>query len=239
MRSRVNKTALLVSVLAVAIAGSALAQSDAPTLQHQGGSNELEIQPRLNSQQRSATPPQDDNTRIIPVIPRDQQVLILPQASRDFIGKWGGHLTLDHHSDNVEPPDSTVVSVLFGERDGGVVLATDVLSSRNVNVLQSTADSDGPRAVTVTVQAVDFSARPPLRQVNKLNLRLIGPDQVQCDQLADFYITGISQPVAEIEYTGTLKALTQREDRILAQEAAESGKRPIWHIQEGNPPPGE
>ncbi len=239
MRSRVNRVAVLLSALALTIVGAAWAQSDAPTFQHQGGGNELEIQPRLGSQQPPAMPPQDDNTRIIPVIPRDQQVLILPQASRDFIGKWGGHLTLDHHSDNVEPPATTVVSVVFGERDGGVVLATDVLGSRNTNVLQSTADSDGPRAVTVTVQAVDFTVRPPLRQVNKLTLRLVSADQVECDQLADFYITGVSRPVAEVEYTGTLKALSRREDRILAEEAAASGKEPIWHIQQGNPPPDE
>jgi hypothetical protein len=238
MRSRVKKIAVLVSALALAFAAGARAQSDAPSFQHQGGGNELEIQPRLNSQQ-PATPPQDDNTRVIPVIPRDQQVLILPQASRDFIGKWGGHLTLDHHSDNVEPPETTVVSVLFGERDGGVVLATDVLANRNINVLRATADSDGPRAVTVTVQAVDFTPRPPLRQVNKLTLRLVSPDQVECDQLADFYITGISHPIAEVEYTGTLKALTRREDRILGEEAAASGKEPVWHIQQGNPPPEE
>jgi hypothetical protein len=238
MRSRVKRIALLVCALALAIAGAARAQSDAPAFQHQGGGNELEIKPQLGAQQPPAMPQQDDNTRIIPVIPHDQQVLILPRASRDFIGKWGGHLTIDHHSDNVEPPDTTVVSVVFGERDGGVVLATDVLGSRNTNVLQSTAESDGPRAVTVTVQAVEFSSRPPLRQVNKLTLRLTGPDQVECDQLADFYITGISRPVAEVEYTGTLKALTRHEDRVLAEEAAASGKEPIWHIQQGNPPPG-
>ncbi len=239
MRSRANRIAVLISALALTFAAAARAQSEVPSFQHQGGANELEIQPRLGSQPPPAMPPQDDNTRIIPVIPHDQQVLVLPQASRDFIGKWGGHLTLDHHSDNVQPPESTVVSVLFGERDGGVVLATDVLGSRNTNVLQSTAESDGPRAVTVTVQAVDFNPRPPLRQVNKLTLRLVSHDEVECDQLADFYITGISSPIAEVEYTGTLRALTRREDRMLAEEAAESGKEPIWHIEQGNPPPDE
>ena len=182
-------------------------------------------------------PPSSNSTREIPVIPPSQQVLTLPQASRDFLGKWGGHLERTYKYGRANFPDEMVASLTFGDRDGNVVVATGILGSRDANILQTSANSDGPRSVTLTVQSVDISTQPPLRQVNKLSVRLTDDNQLQSTQRVDFYITGISEPLAEVEFEGKLKPLTRAEDEVLQDEVRSSGKELIGKIREGNPPP--
>ncbi len=220
----------------ISLAANAGAQSG-PDIRSQGGQT-LEIAPNIASQNpQQSMPRPEDNVRIIPVIPPSQQVLTLPQASRDFIGKWGGHLKLDHHVGQGEPPEDTVVGLTFGDRGGSVVLATEVYGSRNTNILGSHAESDGPREVTFTVQGLDITSNPTLRHVEKVSLRLTAPDRVECDKLVDFYVVGFSEPIMEAKYTGTLKAMTRREERELAQEAIPNDAVPLWHVQTGNLPP--
>src|SRR5262249_52297217 len=87
-------------------------------------SNELTL-PSLGNQQASVPqPPKSDSTKVIPVIPPNQEVLVLPQASRDFLGFWGGQLTLLNKYGDTDPPEHQMVSFTFGERQGQVVLAT-------------------------------------------------------------------------------------------------------------------
>jgi hypothetical protein len=230
--------ALIVAVVVAAFScSSALAWAQGePDIRSQGGQT-LEIAPNVASQNQQPPPQSNNNTRVIPVIPPSQQVLTLPQASRDFLGKWGGHLHRTFKFGRAEFPDEMVASLTFGDRDGSVVLATDVIGSRDANVLQTSADSDGPRAVTLTVQSVDISTQPALRQVNKLSVRLTSNNELEGVQRVDFYVTGFSQPLAEVEFEGKLKPLTQEEDYRLSEEVARSGKVLVGKIREGNPPP--
>jgi len=230
---------LIVGALGAALvfsSATAHAQSG-PDIRSQSGQT-LELAPNIASQNpQQGMPRPEDNSRVIPVIPPSQRVLTLPQASRDFLGRWGGHLQRTHKYGRADFPDDMVASLTFGDRGGSVVLATDVIGDRDSNVLQASADTDGPRAVTMTVQSLDISSRPALRQVNKLSVRLNSNNELEGVQRVDFYVTGISEPLAEVEYEGKLKPLTPEAERELQAEVERTGKVPVGKIREGNPPP--
>jgi hypothetical protein len=211
--------------------------SSVPNIRSQGGGQTLELQPSQPSPQTS-TPQQenDDNTRVIPVIPPNAQVLTLPEASLDFIGNWGGHLRLTRHYGRGHPPELMGTSMIFGEQNGGVVLATTVIGSPDMQVLETKAKTDGPRAVSLRVEGLDVGSQPPLRNIGKVYLELISKNEVKCTQTEDIYVSGFPDPIMETEFSGTLHPLTRREERLLGEEAAQSGV-PRAQIREGNPPP--
>lgn len=237
--SRYGRIAAAAAVAAAIAAPRALAQSSAvPDIGSQGGQT-LELRPSIPSPQNSI-PQQgegDDNTRVIPVIPPNAQVLTLPQASTDFIGKWGGHLELTRKYGRGNPPEQTGVSLIFGEQNGGVVLATTVFGSASSQVLSTKAVTDGPRTVKLSVEGLELAGDPPVRHIEKVTLEMINKDQVECRKTVDLYVSGFTDPVMEAEYKGTLRPLTRREDRMLTEEAIRSGEVPRAQINQGNPPP--
>lgn len=221
-------------------AGASIARAQSgsiPSIRSQSGGQTLELQPSIPSPQTSM-PQQggDDNTRVIPVIPPNAQVLTLPEASLDFIGNWGGHLRLKRHYGRGHPPELMGTSMIFGEQNGGVVLATTVIGSPDMQVLETKAETDGPRAVSLKVEGVDIGSQPPLRNIGKVYLELISKNEVKCTQTEDIYVSGFPDPIMETEFSGTLHPLTRREERLLGEEAAQSGV-PRAQIREGNPPP--
>jgi hypothetical protein len=240
--SRVARyTCAAIAAALVIAAGASIAQAQSnsiPSIRSQGGGQTLELQPSMPSPQ-SSMPQQggDDNTRVIPVIPPNAQVLTLPQASTDFIGKWGGHLELTRHYGHGSPPPQTGVSLVFGEQEGGVVLATTVFGNADAQIISTKAVTDGPRTVKLEVKGLELGDDPPLRHIEKITLEMIDKDQVKCHKLVDLYVSGFPDPAMEAEYTGTLHPLTRREDRMLTEEAIRSGQVPRARINEGNPPP--
>jgi hypothetical protein len=199
--------------------------------------NELTL-PSLGNQQASVPrPPNSDSTKVIPVIPPNQEVLILPQASRDFLGFWGGQLTLLNRYGDTDPPEHQMVSFTFGEREGQVVLATTVYGNANAQVLKTSAEAEGPTKVVLTLEGLDLSTQPPLRHIEKLTISLVGTDQVKCKKQMDLYMPGISGPAAEALYEGILGPMTRREGRMISEEIIRNGEVPRATINEGNPPP--
>jgi hypothetical protein len=200
-------------------------------------SNELTL-PSLNNQQASQPPPpKSDSTRIIPVIPPDQEVLVLPQASRDFLGHWGGQLTLVNKYGAVDVPEHALMSFTFGERAGQVVLATTVFGSPESQVLKTSAEAEGPSEVKVEVAGLDLSQQPPIRHIEKVTIALAGNNLVRCTKRVDLYVPGVSGPAAEAVYEGMLGPMTRREGQLISEELMRSGDVPRATINEGNPPP--
>jgi len=198
-------------------------------------SNELTL-PSLGNQQASL-PPKSDSTKVIPVIPPNQDVLVLPQASRDFLGFWGGQLTLLNKYGDSDPPEHQMVSFTFGEREGQVVLATTVYGNANAQVLKTTAEAEGPSKVVLTLAGLDLSTQPPLRHIEKLTISLVGNNQVKCKKQMDLYVPGVSGPAAEALYEGILGPMTRREGRMISEEIIRNGEVPRATINEGNAPP--
>lgn len=203
------------------------------------GAKMSQVLPGVNGQQIERQSTSGDNTRVIPVIPPQQDVLVIPEASPDFIGKWGGHLELARKFGTVDvsPPPDTIVSLLFGQRQGQIVMATTIYGTAQSQVLETKAASDGPRAVTITLKGLDLSHDPAVRHIEKLSLKLDRNDEMKCSKLVDLYLSGYEGPIMEAEYEGTLRPLTAREDRLLSEEVLRSGEIPRGQIQEGNPPP--
>jgi hypothetical protein len=232
---------LIVSAAAFAIAlalgaAVAVAQQSAPAMRGQQGGT-LEITPPISSQGQQGAPQGGGNVREIPVIPPNQQVLTLPQASTDFLGRWGGAILLTKSSGGANPPREALVSFLFGKRGGQVVLATTVFGTRESQVLDTSAVSDGPRAVMITIAGLDYSHRPPLRHVEKVRLELAGGNRIKCTKTVDLYLSGSADPAAAAHYEGLLHPLSAAENRYLAEQILRKGVVPRARIEEGNPPP--
>ncbi len=192
----------------------------------------------MNNQQASLPPPpQSDDTKIIPVIPPNQEVLVLPQASRDFLGKWGGKLALMNKYGEADVPEHADVSFTFGERSGQVVLATTVFGSPDTQILKTSAEAESPTEVKLDISGLDLSQQPPVRHVEKLTMTLVGNNQVRCTKRVDLYVSGYPHPALEAEYEGMLGPLTRREERRIDEEVLRSGAVPRARIDEGNPPP--
>ena len=212
------------------------APNAAPPPSQPQNNNELTL-PSLNNQRASiAPPPKSDTTRVIPVIPPNQEVLVLPQASRDFLGFWGGQLTLVNKYGDTEPPDHQMVSFTFGERDGQVVLATTVYGNADAQVLSTTAEAEGPSKVKLTLSGLDLSTQPPLRHIEKLVISLSGNNRVTCTKQMDLYEPGMSGPIAEAVYEGMLGPMSRREDQMIGEEIIRNGEIPRATINEGNAP---
>ena len=200
--------------------------------------NELTLPSLTNQRASIAPPPKSDSTRVIPVIPPNQEVLVLPQASRDFLGSWGGGLTLVTKFGPSNPPEHPEMSFVFGDRGGQVVLATTVFASPDTQVLKTSADSDGPDKVKLEVAAINLGSDPPVRHVEKLTFELAAPNQVRVTRRVDFYVSGYSGPAAEAVYEGTLAPMSIRESQMITDEMVRrTGKVPRATINEGNAPP--
>ena len=200
--------------------------------------NELTL-PSVANQQTYAPPPltKSDSTRVIPVIPPNQEVLVLPQASRDFLGHWGGQLTLVNKFGAVDVPETAMMSFTFGERSGQVVLATTVFGTPDSQVLKTSAEAEGPSEVKLEVAGLDLSQQPPIRHIEKVTIALAGNNQVRCTKRVDLYVQGMSGPAAEAVYEGILGPMTRREGQMISEELIRSGDIPRATINEGNPPP--
>jgi hypothetical protein len=237
-----SRTARLIAVAAaltmsIALGAVAAAQQAPPTLRGQQGGT-LEIPPTIASQGQQGVPQSGGgNVREIPVIPPNQQVLTLPQASTDFLGRWGGAITLASSSGGASPPAEALVSFLFGKRGGEVVLATTVFGNVESQVLNTRAVSDGPRAVTIKIAGLDYSHQPPLRHIEKVRLELVGGNRIKCTKTVDLYLSGSADPAAEARYEGLLHPLSAAENRYLAEQILRKGVVPRARIEQGNPPP--
>jgi hypothetical protein len=197
--------------------------------------NELTL-PSLNNQRASIAPPKSDSTRVIPVIPPNQEVLVLPQASRDFLGFWGGKLTLVNNYGDADAPEHQTVSFTFGERNGQVVLATTVYGNASSQVLSTTAEAEGPNRVKLTLSGLELSDVPPVRHIEKLVISLSGTNRVTCTKQMDLYEPGSSRPIAEAVYEGVLGPMSRREDEMIGEEIIRNGEVPRATINEGNAP---
>jgi hypothetical protein len=223
--------------VAFALGAVAPAQQPPPTMRGQQGGT-LEIAPSITSQGQQGAPQSGGgNVREIPVIPPNQQVLTLPQASTDFLGRWGGAIMLADSSGDANPPREALVSFLFGKRGGQVVLATTVFGNVESQVLNTSAVSDGPRAVKITIAGLDYSHRPPLRHVEKVRLELAGGNRIKCTKTVDLFLSGSAAPAAAARYEGLLHPLSAAENRYLAEQILRKGVVPRARIEEGNPPP--
>lgn len=192
---------------------------------HEQGTGTLEI-PRAQPRQPGVGP----RAAPLPIAP-GENVLIIPQASRDFVGEWGGHLHLLRSLGGAPVSPDSIVSLAFGEREGNVFMHTTAFANPSSHVAQTTAKVVNPRSVRIKLQGQETAFRPPLRHVEELHLVLTKENTIDCLKYVDFYAPDSSEPVASMAYQGTLHPLTPAQREELAREVISKGQVPQKEIE--------
>lgn len=217
-------------VLPIAFAVLALAlivpvpNGSAQQIGHQGSST-LELPPLSGKQEQSIpqAPP-------VPMQP-SQNVLVIPRASRDFVGEWGGHLHLTRVLGGVPAMPDSIVSLAFGESNGSVFMQTTAFASRSSRILKTSADVVNPKTVKLKLRGLEMAYDPPILHKEELHLALTGKDTMNCLKYVDFYTPGQDTPIASMAYEGNLHLLSPQERRDLQAQVLSRGQVPQKQIE--------
>jgi hypothetical protein len=220
-RTRFPPYALLALALAFLAAGvSAEAQQIG-----QQGSSTLEL------------PPSGRQIKVLPKAPPaapmqpGRNVLVIPRASRDFVGEWGGHLRLTRVLGMAPASHDSIVSLAFGESNGTVFMQTTAFASRSSQIIQTSADVVNPRTIKVKLKGLETAFRPPIVHKEELHLALTGKDTINCLKYVDFYQPGSDVAIASMAYEGDLHILSPEERRALTEQVLKKGQIPQKQIE--------
>jgi hypothetical protein len=209
---------MLVLVLALLSTGANAQQIG----RQRSGSSTLEIP------QRSQAMPQKGASQ--PMQP-GRNVLVIPRASRDFVGEWGGHLSLTRSVGIVPASRDSIVSLAFGETGGTVFMQTTAFASRSSQIVKTSADVVNPRTIRLKLRGLEMAFRPPIIHKEELHLALTAKSTITCLKYVDFYEPGRKVPIASMAYEGKLHLLTPEERRALTQQVLEKGQIPQQQIE--------
>ena len=211
---------LLALVLALVVAASASAQQIG-----RQRSSTLELPPMPGKQQE--TLPQ---VSPVPGTP-GHNVLVIPRASRDFVGEWGGHLRLTRVLGDAPASPDSIVSLAFGERDGNVFMQTTAFAGRSSRIVKTSADVVNPKTIKLKLKGLEMAFNPPIVHKEELHLALTGRNTMNCLKYVDFYAPDSSTPIASIAYQGDLHILSAQERRALQAQVLEKGQIPQKSIE--------
>src|SRR5260370_1405005 len=99
-------------------------------------------------------------------------VLVIPRASRDFVGEWGGHLRLTRVLGDAPASPDSIVSLAFGERDGNVFMQTTAFAGRSSRIGKTSADVVNPKTIKLKLHGLDMAFNPPIVHKEELHLAL-------------------------------------------------------------------
>jgi len=215
-----KRFSLLLSISILFSAQAVLAQ---PMVGRQQ-SNTMEIAPQKSQQSQRNIEPRITSQP-------SQRILVIPKASRDFVGEWGGHLQVDNVIGRISPPEESVVSLAFGQNNGDVFMRTTAFGNPLSHIVDTKAKVQNPRKVVLELEGIEMGNNPPLRHVEHMSLALISKDEMDCLKYVDFYLPGNSTPIASVDYHGRLKIIGDQERRALETEVLEQGEVPQSRIE--------
>ncbi len=213
-------SALLLALLAMIAPGASAQQIGS---QRSGGTLEL---PPVTGKQRGALP----KTTPVPMAP-GQNVLVIPRASHDFVGEWGGHLRLTRALGEVPAANDAIVSLAFGESSGVVFMQTTAFAGRSSQIVNTSADVVNPKTIKLNLKGLETAFNPPIVHKEELHLALIGKDTMNCLKYVDFYEPGRDTPIASMAYEGNLHILSEEERRALQDQVLNRGQVPQKTIE--------
>jgi hypothetical protein len=184
-------------------------------------------------------PPPGHQTEVLPEAPPppfsrqpNANVLVIPRASRDFVGEWGGHLRLTRVIGMPAPAShDSIVSLAFGETKGTVFMQTTAFASRSSQIVDTSADVINPRTIRVKLKGLEMAFQPPVIHKEELHLALTGKDNLNCLKYVDFYQPGNDVPIASLAYEGDLHVLSAEERRELTEQVLRRGQIPQKDIE--------
>ena len=189
------------------------------------GSSTLEL-PSISGKQEQTIPR-------MPAVPMQpgQNMLVIPRASRDFVGEWGGHLRLTRVVGGVGAAHDSIVSLAFGENHGNVFMQTTAFASRSSQILKTSADVVNPKTVKLKLKGLEMSFSPPIVHKEELHLALTGKNTMNCLKYVDFYAPDSGTPIASMAYEGNLHLLSDQERRELQAQVLSKGQVPQKQIE--------
>jgi len=207
--------------LAIALLGTAVT-TGAQQIQHQSGST-VELPPTIGSQ--------SGNLSTIPRKP-GQNVLVIPRASHDFVGEWGGHVRLTRVVGMEAPPSGdSIVSLAFGESGGTVFMQTTAFAGHSSHIVDTSADVINPKTIRVTLRGLEMAFDPPIIHKEELHLALTGRNTLNCLKYVDFFQPGRDVPVASMAFEGDLHPLSPEERQALTEQVLKKGQIPQKQIE--------
>ena len=160
-----------------------------------------------------------------------QNVLVIPRASRDFVGEWGGHLRLTRVLGMSPASHDSIVSLAFGESNGTVFMQTTAFASRSSQIVKTSADVVNPRTIKLRLKGLEMTFRPPIIHKEELHLALTGKNRMNCLKYVDFYLPDSERPIASMAYEGDLHILSPEERRDLTEQVLRKGQVPQQQIE--------
>jgi hypothetical protein len=160
-----------------------------------------------------------------------QNVLVIPRASHDFVGEWGGHLRLTRVLGDLPASPDSIVSLAFGERDGNVFMQTTAFAGRSSRIVKTSADVVNPKTIKLKLRGLEMAFNPPIVHKEELHLALTGRNTMNCLKYVDFYAPDSSTPIASIAYQGDLHILSAQERRELQAQVLKKGQIPQKSIE--------
>ncbi len=160
-----------------------------------------------------------------------RNVLVIPRASRDFVGEWGGHLRLIRVLGMSPASRDSIVSLAFGETNGTVFMQTTAFASRSSQIVTTTADVTNPRTIKVKLKGLEMAFHPPIVHKEELHLALTRKNTINCLKYVDFYQSGSDVPMASMAYEGDLHILSAEERRALTEQVLKKGQIPQKQIE--------
>lgn len=183
---------------------------------------------RLSSQDRPPARPSLESIQ--------PNILVLPKASADFVGYWGGyiHSSIQRFNPNLIGKSPDRVSVIFG-RDGNTIFMTGELYS---SPQQKFAHRPAARVVRARTAIVEYqSSDRELYYSYRHRFELNGPDTISYRSRVDVYDRSSRTLVGIVNGRATLKRLrTPREQREFARPSRlEVPRADIWATAELGP----
>ncbi len=160
-----------------------------------------------------------------------QNVLVIPRASRDFVGEWGGHLRLTRVLGMSPASHDSIVSLAFGENNGTVFMQTTAFASRSSQIIKTSADVVNPKTINLKLKGLEMAFRPPIVHKEELHLALTGKNTMNCLKYVDFYQPDSDVPIASMAYEGDLHILSPEERRALTEQVLRKGQIPQQQIE--------
>jgi hypothetical protein len=168
-----------------------------------------------------------------PMLPRQSggNVLVIPRASRDFVGEWGGHLHLTRVLGIVPASPDSIVSLAFGETRGTVFMQTTAFARRSSQIVKTSAEVVNPRMIELKLKGLELTFTPPIVHKEELHLALTAKNTISCLKYVDFYEPGRKLPIASMAYEGKLHPLTAEQRRALTEQVLQKGQIPQKRIE--------
>jgi hypothetical protein len=173
----------------------------------------------------------------------DGDVLILPQATREFVGQWGGHLYLLSYGGAFQPKQSSPTSLEFGQRsDGTIFVRTEVWGQSVDGGTHATARVLSPERIRIQVEHVVDVGSQTFRVAQRYSVILKRKGVLDCIESTQVYGGAIASlgdpyeaPAFSANYRGSLLIITDEEAAKLRAELLSRGYVPESSVEgQGN-----